>query len=145
MPNFSSKNEGVWFFFDTDNESLGGVCLRELNPDEYNRIEKITVKHRKRIMRGVLVDDAQTDDKLASRLRWDYCITAWNNISLDGQVLECTTDNKVKMMNVSDFVKHVADSLGELVETNQSLQEARVKNSESSSNDSSKSRTVKAV
>lgn len=142
MPNFSSKNEGTWFYFDED-ESLGGVCLRELDPDEFNRIEKITVKHKKRVMRGVLVDDVKTDEKLASRLRWDYCITDWKNISLDGQELKCTTDNKVKMMNVSDFVKHVADSLGELVENNQSLQEARVKNSESSSNDSSKSRTAK--
>ena len=145
MPNFSSKNEGTWFFFDPDDESFGGVCLRELSPDEFNRIEKLTIKHKKKVMRGVLVDDPKVDEKLASRLRWNYCITDWKAISLDGQSLECTTDNKVKMMNVSDFVKHVADSLGELVENNQSLQEARVKNSESSSNDSSKSRTVKAV
>ena len=143
MPNFSSKNEGTWFFFDPDDESLGGTCLRELNPDEYKRIERLTVKHKKRVMRGVLVDDVKIDEKLASKLRWDYCITAWKVVSLDGQVLECTTDNKVKMMNVSDFVKHVADSLGELVETNNSLQEARVKNSGSSSKDSSKSQTAK--
>ena len=145
MPNFSSKNEGAWFYFDPDNESLGGTCLRELDPDEFNRIERLTVKHKKRVMRGVLVDDIKTDEKLASKLRWDYCITDWKNISLDGQALECTTDNKVKMMNVSDFVKHVADSLGELVENNQSLDEARVKNSESSSKDSSKSQTAKTA
>jgi len=145
MPNFSSKNEGTWFYFDPDDESLGGVCLRELDPDEFNRIERLTVKHKKRVMRGVLVDDVKIDEKLASKLRWDYCIMDWKVVSLDGQTLECTTDNKVKMMNVSDFVKHVADSLGELVENNQSLQEARVKNSESSSKDSSKSQTAKGA
>lgn len=143
MPEFSSKNDGQWFYYDSDNESLGGVCLRELSPDEFNRIERLTVKHKKKIMRGVLVDDAVTDEKLASKLRWDYCIVDWKETSLDGQLLECNSKNKVRMMKVTDFVKHVADSLGELVDVNKSLDEARAKNLESSSSDSSKSPTAR--
>jgi len=67
-------------------------------------------------------------------MRWDFCITDWKEVALDGQQLECISENKVKMMNVIDFVKHVVESLEKLVETNKTLEEARVKNLPSSSN-----------
>lgn len=145
MPDFSSKNEGTWFYFDPDREELGGVCLRELSTDEHERIEKLTVKHRKKFKRGIAYDDIETDDKLASKLRWDWCITDWKEVSLDGIALECTADNKVKMMKIIDFVKHVANSIEMLTEINKSLEEARAKNSGSSSEDSSKNRTAKSA
>jgi len=103
---------------------------------------KLTVKSRKRVIRGVLVDDSKVNEKLAWRLRWDFCIVDWREVSLDGQQLECTTDNKVKMMNVTDFVKFVVDSLETLVETNKALDEARLKNSENSSNGNTESQTA---
>jgi len=136
MPNFDSTNQGTWFYFDPTNEKLGGTCLRELTPDEFNRIERLTVKKRKKIKRGVAYDDIETDERLASKLRWDFCITDWKEVNLDGQGLECTTENKVKMMKVTDFVKHVVDSLETLVETNKALEEARVKNLSPSSSSS---------
>ncbi len=145
MPNFNSANKGIWFYFDPTNEKLGGVCLRELSTDENNRIEQMTVRHRKKVMRGVLIDDSVTDEKLASKLRWDFCITDWREIILDGQTLDCTADNKVKIMNVTDFVKHVVDSLERLVQTNRTLDEARAKNLKSSSSGKLKSRSVKTA
>lgn len=142
MPNFSSKNQGTWFFFNPEDESQGGVCLQEITPEENLRIEKLTVKSRKKVIRGVPVDDSKVNEKLAWRLRWDFCIVDWREVSLDGQQLECTTDNKVKMMNVTDFVKFVVDSLETLVETNKALDEARLKNSENSSNGNTESQTA---
>ena len=136
MPQFNSANTGTWFYFDSTNEKLGGVCLRELTTDEYNQIERLTVKKTKKIKRGVPYDDIQTNEKLASKLRWDFCITDWKEVNLDNQLLECTIDNKVKMMKVTDFVKHVVDSLEKLVEMNETIEEARAKNLPSSSNGS---------
>lgn len=138
MPNFNSANEGTWFYFSPDNEKFGGVCLRELTIDESNRITQLTVKHKKRVMQGVLVDDTKTDEKRASKLRWDFCITDWKEVILDGQTLECNADNKVRMMKVIDFVKHVVVSLNDLVDMNKSLEESRLKNLPSSSNGSVK-------
>ena len=134
MPQFSSANEGTWFNYVPEDESLGGVCLRELTTEEQDRIERMTTKKRKKFRRGIAYDDIEVDEKLASKMRWDFCITGWKETRLDGQQLECTTDNKVKMMNVTDFVKHVVDSLETLVDANKSLEEIRVKNSGSSSN-----------
>lgn len=142
MPNFKSENPGTWFYFDPDDESQGGVCLRELSTDEYEKIEKLTIKTSRKFKRGQWVEDKKEDTRLASRLRWSYCITDWKNVSLDGKELECNSINKTKMMKVIDFVKHVVDALNELVDTNKSLEEARLKNSESSSNDKLKSPTV---
>lgn len=136
MPQFNSANIGTWFYFDPANEKLGGVCLRELTTEEHHRIERLTVKKRKKVKRGIPYDDIETNEKLASRLRWDFCITDWKEVNLDNQLLECITENKVKMMNVTDFVKHVVDSLEKLVEMNETIEEARVKNLPSSSNGS---------
>lgn len=145
MPQFNSKNEGQWVYFDPSNKDLGGVCLRELSTEEHTQIEKLTIKHKKKIMRGVLVDDAITNEKLESKLRWNYCITDWKEVALDGQLLECNSENKVKMMKVIDFVKFVADSLGEIVDTNKAVEEARLKNLPPSSDDSSKNLTAKTA
>ena len=110
MPNFSSQNPGTWFYYNPDDESQGGVCLRELSTDEYEKIERLTVKKKKKFKHGVTFDDIQENKVLASKLRWEYCITDWKKTELDGQELECNAENKVKMMKVIDFVKHVVDS-----------------------------------
>lgn len=143
MPNFSSKNSGQWYYFDDSNPDVGGICLRELSADEANRIEKLTVKHKRKPIRGVMVDVPEEDTKTASRLTWDYCIVDWNNIQLDGQTVECNSENKSKMMKCTDFAKFIGDCITELVETNKTLEEARAKNSESSSSGKSKSQAVR--
>lgn len=134
MPNFKSENPGTWFYYNSEDESQGGVCLRELSTDEHQRIEKLTVKTKKKFKHGAAYDVKEVDEKLAAKLQWDFCIVDWSKTSLDSQELECNSENKVKMMKVIDFVKHVVDSLNDLTDANKSLEEARLKNSESSSN-----------
>ena len=145
MANFSSKTEGTWFYFDDMNHSLGGICLRELSPDESERIDKITTKKKKKPVRGSLMEVSTTNTIMASRLTWDYCITDWANIQLDDDDVPCDTDNKVKMMKIIDFAKFVGDCVTELVENNKSIEEAKLKNSGTSSSGKKKSPTVKDV
>jgi len=145
MANFSSANSGQWYYFDEANPELGGVCLRELSTDEATRIEKLTVKHKRKVVRGNVVDTKVEDTERANRLIWDYCITDWQNVQLDGRDLDCTRENKVKMMKCVDFAKFVGEALVDLVDTNRTLEEARRKNSGTSSGGSSKSRTAKSV
>jgi hypothetical protein len=130
MPNFNSDNDGVWFYFDAGDESKGGVKLRELSPSEAIRIDKITTKKRKKVVGGTLQYIDNVDTKTAHRLTWDFCIQSWKAIKLDGNEIPCTTDNKSKMMNVTDFAKWVVEKLEELSEINQSLDEGQEKNSE---------------
>ena len=145
MPRFKSQNPGTWFYFDPEDESQGGICLRELTTEEHRRIQKITVKVKKKVIKGTPVDIDKVDEKLAARLRWDFCIVDWKEVYLDNVLLECTIDNKEKMMNVVDFVKFVVDCIDTLVDTNKSLEEAKLKNSETSSNGQLENQTVTFV
>ncbi len=145
MANFKSDNSGTWFFYDSENESEGGICLRELSTEEYDRIEKLTVTIKKKWKHGQPYDDRKEDERLARRLRFDFCIVDWKKTSLDNVELECDTDNKVKMMKILDFAKFVANSLSDLTDANKSLEEARAKNFGTTSNGKLKSPIVKTV
>lgn len=131
--NLSSTDTGTWFYFDPDNPDAGGVCLRELTSEELRRIDKLTVTVKKKFKRGAWLEDKTTDEQLVAKMRWNFIIVDWKQISIDGQSVECTTENKVRAMKINDFVKIVADGIEELVEENTSLEEARVKNSGDSS------------
>lgn len=133
MINFNSKNEGTWFYFDEANHSLGSICLRVLSGDEYEKIQKITVKRHKKFKRGIAYDEEIVNEKLASKMRWDYCIVDWQNIAIDNQPVECTSENKQRLVKITNFISFVADCLEKLAESNKEVEEARLKNLETTS------------
>lgn len=133
MINFENKNEGQWFYADEDNHDLGSICLRVLSTYEYQKIEGITTKTKKKFKKGVAYDDVTTDEMLASKLRWRYCIVDWANIQLNGEEVECTNENKVKLCKSMEFLGWVADCLEELTEKTTALDEARLGNSNGTS------------
>jgi len=128
MLDLNSDDKGTWFYFDPDNQKAGGVCLRELTTEENLRIEKLTVTKKRKFKRGAWLEDKTTNEVLASKLRFDFCIVDWKEVSIDGQKVECTKDNKVRAMKIINFVKIILESLEELTENNKALKEARVKN-----------------
>lgn len=135
MAKFSSEKKGTWFYYDPDKPEAGGLCLRLPTEDEKRHIERLTVKHNWKFERGTgrRYDDLKEDEKLAEKLRLDIMIVDWKETYLDGQMLECTKENKVKIMNVSaDFAKFWGESFDELSRQNVTLEEARVKNLEPS-------------
>jgi len=137
MINFETKNEGTWFWFNEDNQEEGGICLRILSGDEYERITKITTKTKKRVKQGVAYDDTTVDEKLAAKKRWDYCIVDWKNVSIDGEAAECDSVNKQRLVKSFVAIKFINDCLDKLNEEASIDNEARVKNFESSSDGNS--------
>jgi len=136
MINFDTKNEGTWFYFDEDNHDAGGICLRELSSEEYQKIEKLTVKTKQKFSHGNSYSAITTNEELAAKMRWDYCIVNWAEVQIDGIEVECNTENKVKLSKTLGFIKFVSPCLEKLTETNNALEEARVKNSETLSDES---------
>lgn len=135
MLDLSSKNEGVWFYFSSKNSELGGVCLRELTPDEHQRIEKLTTKRSKPKFDRIThsrIDEPIVDEILAQEEYWDFCIVDWKEVAIDGEKLDCTRENKIRAMKITSFIKFITSSLEELVDTNTELEEDRLKNSGSS-------------
>lgn len=136
MLDLNSQNVGTWFYFDPENEDAGGVCLRELSTEENARIEKLTVTVKKKFKRGAWIKDEIVDEKLAAKLRWDFVIVDWKEVSIDGKPVECTSENKTRAMKIINFVKIIVNNLEELTEENAALVEARAKNLKNSSNGS---------
>jgi len=130
--NISTENKGQWFYFDESNPDEGGVCIRELSVDELERIESITVKTHKKVKHGVAYDETRTDDKLAKKMRWDYCIVDWKNVVIDGASADCTSENKQKAVKSMAFLRFILSCLEKLNDEAEISNEARLKNSETS-------------
>ena len=80
MFNLKSEDIGTWFYFSPDHPELGGVCLREITPDEHRRIEKLSTKRGKMKFDRVThtrIENPIVDEELASDERWDGCIVVW--------------------------------------------------------------------
>jgi hypothetical protein len=122
------RDSGTWFYFNKDKPEQGGICLRELTPKELQEIEALTTTVTKKFKRGAYVEIKDVDEKLANKLRINKTIVDWDKVAIDGVVLKCTIDNKVRAMEFPDFVKFVADNLEILTENNASLAEAKLKN-----------------
>ena len=133
--NFGSKNEGTWFYF-IDGDETAGVCLRVIGVEEHEKIEKMTVKHKTKFSHGVKYDDEQVNERMASKMRWNYCIVDWKGIQIDGVDVECNSENKARLVKITNFIKFAADCLEKLNEANDEIEEARLKNSETSSSGS---------
>lgn len=134
MPNFLSKNDGIWFYFDSNNESLGGVCLRVLSPEKEEEVQRLTTKKTMKPIRGIMTEIVDTNDKLKNELMYDYWICDWKTVQLDNKNMPCNKENKLIMMKVTEFAKFVLDNLINLNERNLAIEEARVKNLNSISN-----------
>jgi hypothetical protein len=135
---FSSKqqNEGKWCWFNGHDASDGGLCLRVMSIDESRRISKIVTKSKHKPIKGQVVKIDEVDEELKDRLTWDYCITAWKDVKLDGKLLECNADNKVKMMKHNLFAAFFIDRMAELNDELETTRELQEKNSKTSSSGS---------
>ena len=94
--------KGTWFYFDEENEDEGGVCIRLISNDELDRIiifYKLT---------GI---EKPIVKKKIEELIWDYVITDWKNVLVSGTEVDCTKENKVKLMKDPDFANFIVKSL----------------------------------
>ena len=127
---FSLKNVGVWFWFNSENESEGGVCLRSCTGDDINKIEKRTVTNRVEYKRGQRFEITERNEILYNEMLWNHCIVEWKNVEdEEGKELECNKENKAKLMGSSiAFANFIANSLEKLTETEMELRSAQEKN-----------------
>lgn len=133
MIDFKSEVKGVWFYFVEENPDLGGVCLRLPSSMEYEDIRRLTVKAGKPdYHRGRRYETEKTNERLQTKLSLRKFIVDWKEVSLDGQPMDCTDENKERMIKIQDFNTFIGDCIEKMIETNETLEEARLKNSGSS-------------
>ncbi len=127
--NFTTENKGTWFFFDESNEDAGGVCIRLCTPNKYEQIEKLTTKKKDIYKQGNRFEKVEKDEKKLSHLLWDYVIVDWKNVEIDGTELECSKENKIKLMgdNIA-FTNFISNCLNDLTDHIDLDREAKEKN-----------------
>lgn len=140
MLDLSSKNEGTWFYFSPEDPERNGVCLRTTTQDAHVQIYEASKKPKRpsKLARrmGMRFDMDEMDLRRANAESWDYEIVDWKGVAIDGELVECTRENKVIAMNVNKFKNFVDEKLAELEAADAELEEARLKNSPTSSSGS---------
>ena len=130
---FSLKdpNPGAWFYFDEANPTSGRICLRVLNAAKRQEIAKATEKRRVEYKQGTRFEFMEVDEDKRTSLMWDYCIIGWENLTEDdGTPIECTTENKIKlMMENIGFASFVGSCLSRINDSIDMIKDATSKNS----------------
>lgn len=111
-------NTGAWFDMPDDPDGAR-VCLRVMAIGILKKIHKETTSKKteyKKLGRGRDYQRFEYDDpdeEKREQLLWDYCITDWEGIfDTDGTGLECTNENKIKLMNGSvEFALFIGNCL----------------------------------
>ena len=119
--NLKDLNPGTWFKFDEEDPESGSICLRVLNAGKLAEIRDKTIKTQVEY-RGTNRFEYQSMDNAArDRIIWDYCIVDWEGLIDDEEKpIECTTENKISLMNghvgFSVFIESCLEKLNKLNE-----------------------------
>jgi hypothetical protein len=106
---FSMKdlNPGAWFNFDDNDPDTGKILVRVLNSEKLAEIRNETIKTNVEYRKDKRFEFQEIDHSARDRIIWDYCIIDWKElVDDDDNAIECTTDNKIKLMN-----EHIGFSL----------------------------------
>jgi hypothetical protein len=128
--NLKDLNPGTWFDFNEDDPKSGRICLRVLNEEAKENIRKTTVKRVETFKKGQRFIDYDVNEKLNSEMTWDYVIVSWERLEdNDDQPIECTVENKSKLMRESiDFARFVGECLEKLSEMTEQRKADAAKN-----------------
>src|SRR3990172_2631501 len=130
------ENGDVMYLYPEDD--AGRVCLRIAAPETMDNIQAQTRKKVKEFVhnpktrameRVEYFDQTDAQEKKERELIWDYAIQAWEGIlDKDGEEIQCTTENKLKLMNIPQFARFVGRCLQMISGSNAQAEEAAGKN-----------------
>lgn len=119
----TDPNPGVWFSFDDNDPETGRICIRVINGEKQQELRKRTVKKRIEYKHSQRFEYEDRDDEAYSKLLWDYVIMEWERLENDdGKPIECTAENKNKLMMAN---VRFAQFVGACIEKVNALMEAR--------------------
>lgn len=120
LNDINKEDNGTKFYFDENDESYGSVTIKSLDAEELSKITKETThKSYKKVM-GQVIPIEDIDEKKSSKMLWDACIVSWDNVTENGEVLECNKDSKYRLMTKNvrfrTFVSNCIEDLNESIE-----------------------------
>lgn len=132
------KENGEVSYLDPEADA-GQVCLRIATPEVIESIQSQTRKKHAEFVRNpntramervTWFDQTPDQEKKERELTWDHAIQGWEGIlDKDGNEIPCTTENKLKLMNISQFARFVVRCLRLIAGANAEAAEEAEKNS----------------
>ncbi|GAG19376.1 unnamed protein product [marine sediment metagenome] len=128
--NMEDLNPGAWFYFNESDHDDGKILLRVLTTGKLSEIREKSMETKVEYHNSNRHEFMVANDALRDEIIWDYCIIEWENLDDDeGVPIECTTENKLKLMNnhptFSSFIESCLTRLNSQMEM---LSEYREKN-----------------
>lgn len=129
---FSERGEIVY----DDPAGDARVCIRSIMPffeevqgGKKKKFEWVLNTQTRAMERvGYYPEQTAEDIRREREDAYDYAITAWENFTVKGKLIECTRENKIKLMKVPVFDRFVARCFQLLSGAGVKQQEAEEKN-----------------
>ena len=114
----SNPDPAVRFYFDPEDEARGWVEIRIPSPEKLTKIDKLTTKKTMKYRGGQSYPVEEVNTTMRNRLLWDEFVSDWGVVMDEkGETVECTTDNKEKLMKTHvKFAAFVGRKIEELSE-----------------------------
>lgn len=110
------------------------VCLRLCPPEKVEAFRKECLKPKKRAVlnpmtrKMELADDSEFDADRFVELLNGYCVVDWDLKDVKGGAIECTEENKKRLMNVPRFTGFIKECLEDLTRQTETQEDAESKN-----------------
>jgi len=132
--NLNNLNPSVKFYWDKSKEEW--IELRNIPIGELRRIRKETVTKEVEYYRPAESDirpfryeAEEINEEKMSELLWDYQITDWHFKDAEGNVIPCTLENKLLLLNNStEFMDRIIKWLNQLAGDAEDIKEKSEKN-----------------
>lgn len=132
------KENGETVYLDPEADA-GRVCLRTAAPEVIESIQSKTRKKTAEFVRNpstramervVYFDQTPDQERMERELIWDHAIQGWEGmLDVSGTEIPCTSENKMKLMNIPVFARFVGRCLQLITGANASTVEGAEKNS----------------
>ena len=125
MFDLENLNPGVTF----THENKWSVTLRMITAEVFTDLQKRAVKRKREFKDGQIYEYDDIDQDLHNEITWDYCIVDWDIKDQHKKPIECTKENKIRLMgNSAEFSLFVSQCLGEMTDQLQQKRETLEKN-----------------
>lgn len=94
-------NPATRFYLNDDKQEDGWIELRVCNAQKLAEFKEKTTKVRPEYRRGVRHEVVNHDEVQFQNLFFDYVITEWDGLTDKGEPIDCTKENKIKLVNGS--------------------------------------------
>lgn len=105
--NSSLEKDGVWFQYED-----AKFLIARMGGDNIDRLEKANAKHLKKHAAAIRRNDLKIKQQkeISKEIFVDCCLLDWDNVYLEGEKLDYTRENAIKLFTDVPYILEVLES-----------------------------------